>query len=415
MTYQKGVVTGIVLTVVVLATASGVYWLALSKPAAAAKAPPAAPPAEVTKPLKEDQIATIKLPPESMRGLALAMGVVETKPIRRLHVYSGEIAIPAGKTVIFSAPLAGTLKAPAGGVPQPGQTVKKGQKLFELLPLLTPEGRAMIMTQRLDVEGQYKSAFAQREQLESAFHRAENLFKKQTGSKRQVEEAEAAFKSAAATADAAKARLDLLAKIAANFENGTAAPIAIESPEEGMLRNISALSGQYVPAGATLFEVARLEQVWIRVPVYVGDQPTIDAAIDALIGNLAGRGDDPKQQAKPVAAPPSANATAGTVDLFYELDNRDRKYSPGQRVGVTLTERSEAKSLTVPNSAIVLDIYGGAWVYEQTAERTFVRQRVLVRYVNGDTAVLANGPPAGTKVVTAGAAELFGAETGFTK
>ena len=39
MTYRHGVLTGIVLTIVVLATAAGTYWLALSKPAVAAKAP----------------------------------------------------------------------------------------------------------------------------------------------------------------------------------------------------------------------------------------------------------------------------------------------------------------------------------------------------------------------------------------
>jgi cobalt-zinc-cadmium efflux system membrane fusion protein len=54
-------------------------------------------------------------------------------------------------------------------------------------------------------------------------------------------------------------------------------------------------------------------------------------------------------------------------------------------------------------------------VYERTDHQTFVRQRVLVRYVSDDTAVLASGPPVGSKIVTAGAAELFGTETGFSK
>jgi hypothetical protein len=40
---------------------------------------------------------------------------------------------------------------------------------------------------------------------------------------------------------------------------------------------------------------------------------------------------------------------------------------------------------------------------------------VSVRYVVEDTAVLATGPEMGVPVVTAGAAELFGTETGFTK
>jgi len=116
-----------------------------------------------------------------------------------------------------------------------------------------------------------------------------------------------------------------------------------------------------------------------------------------------------------VAAPPSANPLSGTVDLFYGLDNRAAKHSPGQRLGVALPLRVPAESLTAPWAAVIYDVQGGTWVYEQTGERTFVRRRAAVRYVVGDTAVLANGPAPGTKVVTAGAAELFGAETGFTK
>ena len=91
------------------------------------------------------------------------------------------------------------------------------------------------------------------------------------------------------------------------------------------------------------------------------------------------------------------------------------KYSPGQRVGVNVAMKGEDVSLTVTWSAVVHDIYGGTWVYEQTGERTFVRRRVVIRLVQGTTAVLANGPAVGTRVVTAGAAELFGTETGFSK
>ena len=116
-----------------------------------------------------------------------------------------------------------------------------------------------------------------------------------------------------------------------------------------------------------------------------------------------------------MAAPPSANSAAGTVDLFYDLDNRVTRYSPGQRVGVTVLLRAEPESLTVPWSAVIHDIYGGTWVYEQAGERTFVRRRIVVRYVVDNTAVLAAGPAPGSQVVTAGAAELFGTETGFTK
>ena len=75
-----------------------------------------------------------------------------------------------------------------------------------------------------------------------------------------VEEPRRDYDLAVETANAATTRVDLLQQVAGSFESGTAAPITIESPEDGMLRNMSALPGQYVPSGAALFEVARLEQ-----------------------------------------------------------------------------------------------------------------------------------------------------------
>ena len=61
------------------------------------------------------------------------------------------------------------------------------------------------------------------------------------------------------------------------------------------------------------------------------------------------------------------------------------------------------------------DIHGGSWVYESTAPQVYVRRRVQVRHVVGELAVLHSGPKPGTRVVTDGAAELFGAELGTGK
>jgi hypothetical protein len=227
--------------------------------------------------------------------------------------------------------------------------------------------------------------------------------------------------------EAATARRDLLKKVVGDLETGTAAPIPVGAPEDGVLRNVTALPGQTVPAGAALFEVADLTRVWVRVPVYAGDLSDIDPARPAAVGELAARPSGTGgRPAGPVSAPPTANPISGTVDLYYDLDNRragpaaawfgaDALFNPGQRVGITLGLKAPGESLTVPWSAVVFDVTGGAWVYEKTGERAYSRRRVVVRYVAGDTAVLESGPPPGTPVVTVGAAELFGTETGFSK
>jgi cobalt-zinc-cadmium efflux system membrane fusion protein len=303
------------------------------------------------------------------------------------------------------------LKAAGAGLPAAGQPIQKGQPVFHLLPLLTPEGRANLEAALAEVEGQYKTAEAQCAACRIFLDRAIRVFQSEAGSQRAVDEAQANLNLALKTCEAAKVRRDLLARTVKDAEDGNASSVTIESPESGILRRLSALPGQQVAVGGALFEVVNLDRVWVRVPVYVGDLKEIDGQAPAGVGDLAMRPGQVTRPGQPVPAPPTADASAGTVDLYYE----DRPLSPGERVGISLTLTGDAASLTVPWSAVIHDIHGGTWVYQELSERVFARQRVEVRYVVNGTAVLAAGPRHGTRVVIAGAAELFGTETGFTK
>jgi RND family efflux transporter MFP subunit len=415
MSYRSGILTGILFTLLVVGGGGAAWWLVMYQTAKAPKPEALPAPAKVPNPVKEDQINAIILTPEAIARLGLRTALVEEKPLQRTRVYGGEVAIPTGQAILVAAPLSGTLQAPSGGVPQPGQAVRKGQAVFQLLPLLTPEARANLAIAKIEADGQVKTAQTQVDAARIALDRARRVFESQAGSRRAVDEAQAQFDLAQKALEAAASRRDLLEKVAGEVEKGNAAPFDIPCPQDGLLRNVSARPGQSVPSGAALFEVVDLGRVWVRVPVQVGDLPYVDAAADATVGELMARPGDTSRTVKPVLAPPSADPAAGTVDLFYELDNRIATYSPGQRVAVTLRLKGEARGLTVPWSAVIHDIHGGTWVYEQTGERAFARRRVAVSHVAGDTAVLAAGPAPGTRIVVAGAAELFGTETGFPK
>ena len=66
----------------------------------------------------------------------------------------------------------------------------------------------------------------------------------------------------------------------------------------------------------------------------------------------------------------------------------------------------------VPYAAIFYDLNGETWVYTNPSPLTFVRERINVDYIDGDLAVLSDGPPSGTAIVTVGAPELYGTEVG---
>jgi RND family efflux transporter MFP subunit len=293
--------------------------------------------------------------------------------------------------------------------------VKQGDAILHLLPLLTPEGLVNLTVAKIEADGQVESAQIQVGAAKTVLDRVKRLLESEAGSKKAVDDAQAQLDLAQKMLDAAGKRRALLQRVVGELDKGTAGPLAIESPRDGILRTASAVPGQTVPSGAALFEVVDLDRVWVRVPVYAGDLTDVDPGEPALVTRLSARVGEDGHSARPIGAPPSADPLAGTVDLFYELENRKTRHGPGHRVGVGLKQKGERDSLTLPWAAVIHDIHGGTWVYEQTADREFVRRRVTVRFVTEGTAVLAAGPPVGTRVVVAGAAELFGAETGFSK
>jgi hypothetical protein len=89
-----------------------------------------------------------------------------------------------------------------------------------------------------------------------------------------------------------------------------------------------------------------------------------------------------------------------------------------KKVGEILPIRGGEESAprkAVPYAAVLYDAKGATWVYTNPTPLTFVRQAIQIDYIEGDLAVLSDGPAAGTAVVIVGAAELFGTETGIGK
>jgi hypothetical protein len=64
----------------------------------------------------------------------------------------------------------------------------------------------------------------------------------------------------------------------------------------------------------------------------------------------------------------------------------------------------------IPYAAVLYDPNGHTWAYTNPEPLVFVRSPIGVVTIQGNRAVLSAGPPAGTRVVTVGAAELLGTE-----
>jgi len=91
-----------------------------------------------------------------------------------------------------------------------------------------------------------------------------------------------------------------------------------------------------------------------------------------------------------------------------------------QRLGIqTDLVREEqmngAQEMVVPYAAVIYGLNGETWVYVNPEPLTFIRELVTIDYIEGDLAVLVDGPPAGTSVATVAVAELYGTDTGVGK
>lgn len=417
--------SGLILSVIVAAGVAGCQPKSSSAPQLHTS------PAKTDRPVSESQLNTIELTEDAVRRLGLVTAIVEQREMRRARAYGAEIVLPTGSSVILSAPVTGTLQIPQGdGFPRPGSKVAADQVLFEIVPLLSPEravltpserirfaeAKNLVQQSRIDAAGQVKQAQVQVEAAQIALTRAQRLLKEQAGTGRAVDDAQAQLSLAEKGLEAVLERKKLVDSIdLEGAEAGVVKPLPIGAPLAGQVRMIQVRPGETVAAGAPLFEIINTESLWLRVPVYAGELDEISQQEPAMLMELDGRHPAESVSAQPLELPPTSAPLAAAVDIYFEIRNPDDKFRPGQRMTARLNLKGHGERSVLPWSAVIHDIYGGQWVYEQISERKFVRRRVEVEWVQGDQAVLRRGPVVGTKLVTAGAAELSGTEFGFAK
>jgi len=127
----------------------------------------------------------------------------------------------------------------------------------------------------------------------------------------------------------------------------------------------------------------------------------------------------------------ACNQVAGTSTGGYEADKPAEPVSKvepikgtevqlvkfsalgAKKVGLqTALVRRDGEQKVIPYAALLYDSEGKAFVYTSPKPLTFVRKEVKAEREDGDRVMLAEGPPAGTRVVTTGAVEVYGTEFG---
>ncbi|RSK31072.1 efflux RND transporter periplasmic adaptor subunit [Hymenobacter metallilatus] len=374
-----------------------------------AEKPKPASPAEIENPVKESDLTTVTLTADAEKRLGIKTVAIKADNVRATREVGGEIQAVPGQAVTIVAPVQGTLRG--GASITAGRQVSQGQTLYQLVPL-PPERDLLTLNQGT------AQARTQLQVAQARLQRAEELLADRAGSVRARDDARADVALAQRALADARARQGALS---GNTNGGQA--LLIKAPLSGVVQRVNVASGSVVTANTVLLELAALNKVWVRVPLFVGDLRRLGKEQTVTVRPLNG---GPARPARPVEAPLlGATAGTGTADVFYELDNADQAFRPGERVAVDVALGSgnlavggagqpapATPALTIPAAALLYDASGGQWVYVRTKPLQYTRQRVEVQRAVGEQVVVLRGVQAGAEVVTDGAAELFGTEFG---
>ena len=363
-------------------------------------------PSEIENPVKETELTSIKLTPEAVSRLGIKTAIAGYRNVNKTYKLGGDIVAVPGKAVSITAPLKGTILLPGNGkAPTVGSRVSKGEVLFRLL----------ILPAESDLISLQEDIRAKEVQLQTAsqnLKRTEQLLADKAASVKQVEQARADYAVALNALNTARSKANLLKGADPNTLAKSNSTMLIRSPVDGILLKINASSNQTVNAGLPLADVADVKPVWVRVPLYEGNISGINQNSTATIQNLSEGQGGVVATGRLVSAPVTSDPSTASSELYYEIPNEDGKFMPGQKVNVSLALQQSEKNLVVPYAAILYDMNGGQWVYTNPEPNVFVRKRVEVRNISDSLAVLNRGLEPNTKVVTDGAAELFGTEFG---
>ena len=117
-------------------------------------------------------------------------------------------------------------------------------------------------------------------------------------------------------------------------------------------------------------------------------------------------GSDATATAQPAVVEPAADGGPARVTLTARAEGE-----LGLLTGAVAQGDGEP---TIPYGAVVYDADGASWAFARVDDRTYQRIPITIARVVADQATLTSGPPAGTEVVTQGAAFLVGAEAGIS-
>lgn len=314
------------------------------------------------------------VPKAAQRQLGLRTRVAVVQELAVTVELAGTVVADARAGGLVQAGQAGRVEATGAGLPVLGQTVRKGELLAQLRPVLSSMERGSNLAQMAEIAAQLAIAerkVARYAQLEGAVPQA--------------------------TIDAARLERDALRQRRSALGSGLNQAEALRAPISGVVSAAHAVAGQVVDAKDVLFEVidpARLSvEALAYDPLPAGGVTRASAAVPGGALDLAyvGSGRQLREQAQV---------------LLFRVQPGGPAVAVGQPLTVLATTAARVHGAAVPRSALVKTATGETAVWVHTAAERFVQRPVTAQALGALELAVTQGLAQGERVVTDGAALL---------
>jgi len=272
----------------------------------------------------KEPASTIRIDPVTIQNMGVRLGRVKRKPLSKYIRAFGNITYDERRIYTVNTKFNGWIEQLY--VNFIGETVKKGQPLFEIY---SPE--------LVTAQEEYLLALQQNRDLkDSSYARIRD------GAQRLLK--------------ASHTRLrywDLSEKQIKKIENtgNVKKTLTIYSPARGVVIKKNAFQGHYVKAGQHQYEIADLSKVWVDVDIYEYEFPWVRKGMPAKmeLSYIPGK----VFNGNVLFVYPFLTAKTRTARLRLEFPNADYQLMPDMYANVTLESAIVGDSLVIPQEAVI--------------------------------------------------------------
>lgn len=320
--------------------------------------------------------------------------VVAARIVRPTLRATGSLVARSDGEVVITAPVAGRVVASGAAFPRIADQVALNDVLGHIAPRLDAADIASLDRAVTDATLALRHAERERQRVEAL--RADGVVPE-----RRLQEAILAAETSQVALTAGQRRLQQFQRIERTTGRGQGS-VPLRAPLSGTVTEVLVAPGEFVEAGAPLFRVTDLTQLWLEAHVPEADLGRLgtpqgasflvdgaDEAIEIPAAGLVARGSrlDPHTRSLPV---------------FFAVDNSEAHLPVGAFARVLIVNGDARSALAVPESSLV-DDNGMFVVFVQIEGEAFERRVVRLGVRDGGFAEVLSGVRAGEHVVTIGA------------